>query len=418
MSLKASVARKAKKYDEAEGWYRKAIDSYPHKQRKSNTYMHLANMLSEREPLDVERTAAAYENAAALTDDSIVILNDAAVFIMGNTERYDRAIAILEKALRVSAYPLGRQNLGLAQFYKWGHATLHPEAYRDAKERPWDPDRITALTGVSKEFAFATNPSVRGRPYATLAMLKLDMVKDVDVFPENCECPENALIASAHGQHLDVLKLLVAKGANVNAVDRKYGSTALLYAVRYQNIEMVRYLLDSGARVNLRDKHGILLVEYAIADAKPDDARVLKMLLEAGGDASATGRGGGPLVAAAVMHGKPAALKLLLGDYKADPNARVAGESGEPILARAALNTHADGTKLVAILLGAGANPWVRAGGVDLVNALKNSKEPYAGAESAPEPIRSAQLAMLKATDANIALLQQARSKVPRPASY
>jgi hypothetical protein len=118
------------------------------------------------------------------------------------------------------------------------------------------------------------------------------------------------------------------------------------------------------------------------------------------------------------MHGKPAALKLLLGDYKADPNARVAGESGEPILARAALNTHADGTKLVAILLGAGANPWVRAGGVDLVNALKNSKEPYAGAESAPEPIRSAQLAMLKATDANIALLQQARSKVPRPASY
>src|SRR5205085_1250730 len=143
---------------------------------------------------------------------------------------------------------------------KWGHAAFHPEKYRDANEKPWEPERITAATGVTKEFAFAMNPSVDGTPYATLTMLKLGMVKDVDVFPEDCECPGNALINSANSNHVELVKMLVGRGANVNAVDVKYGSTALLYAVRNQNLDLVRYFLSHGARVNLKDKHGRLLV--------------------------------------------------------------------------------------------------------------------------------------------------------------
>jgi tetratricopeptide (TPR) repeat protein len=143
----AKVAQDARRYDEAEDWYRKAIDRLAHKQRKSNVYFHLAEMLSAREPVDIPKTAAAYESAADLTDDSIPILNDAAVFLMNNTERYDRAIGFVNKARNVADYSLGRQNLGLLQYFKWGHATMHPEQYRNAKDKPWEPERITAETG-------------------------------------------------------------------------------------------------------------------------------------------------------------------------------------------------------------------------------------------------------------------------------
>jgi ankyrin repeat protein/Tfp pilus assembly protein PilF len=414
----AKVAQDATRYDEAEGWYRKAIDRLAHKQRKSNVYFHLAEMLGAREPVDIPKTAAAYESAADLTDDSIPILNDAAVFLMNNTERYDRAIGFVNKARSIADYSLGRQNLGLLQYFKWGHATMHPDRYRNAKDRPWDPERITAETGVSREFAFATNPVVTGTPYATLAMLKLDMIKDIDAFPENCECPDNALIASAHGNHPDVVKMLVAKGANVNAVDRKYGSTALFYAVRYQNLEMVGHLVEHGARINLQDKHGILLVEYAVMDAKPQDARVLQLLLEKGGDADAITQKGAPLVAVTVLRGKPAALALLVSKYKADPNARLNADRGDPILALAARNTHADGNEMVRILLEAGANPWVKAQGVDVVDSLASTKEVFPITGDMPPQIRAAHEAMHRAADKTVAMLKQARLKTPKPAGF
>jgi ankyrin repeat protein len=234
------------------------------------------------------------------------------------------------------------------------------------------------------------------------------------VFPEDCECPDNALIASAHSDHAELVKLLVEKGANVNAVDLKYGSTALFYAVRHQNLALVRYLLERGARINLEDRHGKLLLEYAIADAKPADASVLKALLDKGGDHEALTRAGSPLVAVAVMQGKPAALELLLRQYRADPNARLGGARGNPILALAAANSHTDGGKMVRALLAAGANPWVKYGTSDVLHSLRASKEAYPSAAQ----LRGPEAAIVRAIEANISLLEDARQRVPKPAGF
>lgn len=421
MIQKAGLERHARHYEAAEGWYRKAIGRLAHQRRKANIFFRIGEMYDQKEtktPADIERATEAFVSAAELAGDSIPTLHNAATFLYRNTERFDQAIDYLNRALKIGNYENGRVALGLAQFYKWGHATLHPEKYRNAKDKPWDPEKITSLTGVKKEFAFAMNPVVEGTPYATIAMLKLDMIKDVDVFPEDCECPENALIASAHSNHLEVVRMLVAKGANVNVVDLKYGATALRYAVRFQNLDMARLLLEHGARVNVEDKHGKLLVEYAIIDAKPNDARVLQLLLEKGGDADAVSRTGSPLVAVAVVAGNPAALELLLGRYKADPNVRLSGERGDPILSLAAAQSHADGTRMVGMLLQAGANPWVRYGGSDLINSLRGSKEAYAHAGDVPLKVKAAQTAMLREIDASIALLEEARRRVPKPARY
>ena len=199
LSQMASVAREAARYEEAETWYRRAIDRFAQRQRKANTYYHLAEMLSKRTPVDVDKTAAAYGNAVELDAGSFQIPYSAAIFLMDYTEQYDRAIAYIVKARSVFDSVEARQNFGLLQFYKWGDATLHPLKYRDAKEKPWDPERITSETGVRKEDAFAVNPIVEGTPYATLAMLKLKMVTDLDAFPTHC--PGGACQPPGRGPH-------------------------------------------------------------------------------------------------------------------------------------------------------------------------------------------------------------------------
>ena len=196
------------------------------------------------------------------------------------------------------------------------------------------------------------------------------------------------------------------------------GTTALLYAVRRRNLEMARFLIEHGARINVQDRHGTLLVEYAIVDAKPGDARMLDLLLEKGGDADAVTRTGSPLIAVAVQEGKPAALELLLGRYRVDPNARLRGEQGDPILALAVRSAHADGVRIVRRLLEAGANPWVKTGGVDVVQSLVNSKEAFAAPADAPPQFRAAAQAMTQSTDEILAMLAEARRKTAKPAGF
>lgn len=410
MFQSAKVAEESHQYADAEKWYRMAIERLPQKQRKSNLYFHLGSMFKEMKPAEVAKAIEAFGRAADLTDDSIPILNDSADFIMYHTERYDQVIGYLQKALSVGEYSIGRRNLGLAQFFKWGRAELHPEQYRNAKEKPWQPAQITAATGVTKELAFAVNPFVAGTPYATLVMLQRGMIKNIDVFADCDDCHGNALINAAGGNHIDLVRMLVEKGANVNAVDATSGDTALLYAINKENLEMVRYLLEHGARVNVVDREGRLIVEYAVVRSKPADASLLAAVLEKGGDADAITREGSPLIAVAVEQGKPAAVELLLQRYKADPNANV-GRRGMPILALAAASSHADGTQMVKALLQAGANPWVKYGDQDVIVSLKRWQDAYGPGRPLPP-------AMARAIDANIAMLEEARRKVAKPAGF
>lgn len=56
---------------------------------------------------------------------------------------------------------------------------------------------------------------------------------------------------SAEIGNTDMVKLLIAKGLDVNAKD-KYGRTALMCAARGGHAEIMRLLLDSGADVNAK----------------------------------------------------------------------------------------------------------------------------------------------------------------------
>ncbi len=57
------------------------------------------------------------------------------------------------------------------------------------------------------------------------------------------------MMAAKKYNGLDTVKLLVARGADVNGADQ-YGRTALIMAARYGRIEIFRFLLSRGASPN------------------------------------------------------------------------------------------------------------------------------------------------------------------------
>lgn len=79
---------------------------------------------------------------------------------------------------------------------------------------------------------------------------------------------DNALMSSV--KRLDIMKLLIEKGANVNA-QNKFGKTALMYAIQYGNLDAVKMLVEHKADVNLatfENVDGYETCEYDLAAKK------------------------------------------------------------------------------------------------------------------------------------------------------
>jgi ankyrin repeat protein len=60
---------------------------------------------------------------------------------------------------------------------------------------------------------------------------------------------------AAHKGHVDVIRLLLEKGANVNAQDKDRWTPLHWPAVR-RDVDVVRLLLEKGANVNAQEKDG------------------------------------------------------------------------------------------------------------------------------------------------------------------
>lgn len=111
------------------------------------------------------------------------------------------------------------------------------------------------------------------------------------------------------GGDLEAVKLLLAKNlALLEATDDEAGTTPLAFAAGFGHIELVRFLLEKGANVNARDSRGVSPLFIAVWLKQTECVRAL---LEKGAVASAPGPGGmRPLHVAAT--GDVEILKMLL----------------------------------------------------------------------------------------------------------
>jgi ankyrin repeat protein/uncharacterized protein YecT (DUF1311 family) len=144
-----------------------------------------------------------------------------------------------------------------------------------------------------------------------------------------------------------MIKLLIAHGANLNAVDRS-GLTPLTAALRSHRDSLALSLLAAGA--DAKGASGTAEAPLSIAARNPDPS-VVQALLERGADPNARNRRGESALEEAVEAGAAPVAELLIA-HGADLNRR--GPMGWTALHYAASRN--DG-RLVSLLLEHGANP-------------------------------------------------------------
>ncbi len=248
----------------------------------------------------------------------------------------------------------------------------------------WKNLRLFLLTIFLLIFGCASGPLLKGSPDKWLfgavevndvkgAREKLAEGADVNARDAGGMTP---LMWAAVRGHLDMVQLLVEKGAQVNAKDTFIGNTPLhdaaqerkedkgatehaggLKIVTYittnrDRPQIVRYLLAHGAEVNATNKHGETPLHKAVKSGRKATVEVLlnngaALELQAGYKANT------PLMTAS-EEGELEIVKLLL-DKGAKVNAR--GKYQESALMQAAFALHPD---IVALLLARGAEADAR----------------------------------------------------------
>ena len=101
------------------------------------------------------------------------------------------------------------------------------------------------------------------------------------------ESSSPVLLAAGLGR-LEVLKILIDAGFNVNKTDDS-GGTALMAAMQMGHLDIAEYLLEVGADVSSRFEDGTTVLMGAAAQGRME---VLGLLLEVGGGSGSKGRSG------------------------------------------------------------------------------------------------------------------------------
>ena len=83
-----------------------------------------------------------------------------------------------------------------------------------------------------------------------------------------------------------IVKQLINRGANINAVAKYDMSTPLIIACSNKNVSVVNFLLQNGANVALRDDNGRTALHFVV-DGLNDSSEILRSLLNNGADVNA-----------------------------------------------------------------------------------------------------------------------------------
>lgn len=129
------------------------------------------------------------------------------------------------------------------------------------------------------------------------------------------------LMRAAYNGHLETVKLLINKGADVN-IQNAAGTTALMKAAYKGHLEIVKFLIDNNANINLKEQHGATALIKGVAQGHTE---IVKLLLSKGADVNVADAYNcednvcfhepeGTSLESAVHHGNTEMVKLLLNN--------------------------------------------------------------------------------------------------------
>jgi ankyrin repeat protein len=192
---------------------------------------------------------------------------------------------------------------------------------------------INAVYQVSIRAAVKRLGEALGSPVAT-----------VFVPPETPD-PTTALMVTAYHGHIEVARLLIDAGAQLNIAKGK-GITALIIAASCGYSDHARLLVDAGADVDLADDSGRTALYFA---SWKGHLEIVSLLIAAGANVNARTTGGWTALMAAANFGNTEMARLLI-ETGADVNFR--NEQGHTALV---LASDSGNSELVRLLKQAGA---------------------------------------------------------------
>jgi N-acyl-D-amino-acid deacylase len=199
-------------------------------------------------------------------------------------------------------------------------------------------DRGANLAVMDQRKVTPMNAATFGNDTATIRLL-LDA--SADVHTADTFIGLTPLINASGNRNLEAVRLLLAKGANVNAVSMTQnlpriqtgivefgGWTPLLMAVPFGPPEIVRTLVDAGARVNVQDYRGFtpLMLAAATDRANPE---IVRLLLARSADTQPKTRAGETASDWAVRFGDAAVIRTLGGAPTEKVAAKAAADVGK-----------------------------------------------------------------------------------------
>ena len=222
---------------------------------------------------------------------------------------------------------------------------------------------------------------------------------DAGADPHLAPTGEPPILTCARSGRVAAVRALLARGADIDAVDAWRGQTPLMWAAAENHVPVMNLLLEAGAVVDASSTGGFTALMFAV---RQDARDALRLLVEAGAEvnvrmpdraAQAAGRAPatGSLLGMAVAIGHYTAAAMLL-EAGADPNARDGGGNGilhGLVRARAPQRRVAnqfvdasgrdrsqlDGLELMRMLLARGADPNARTEPVPIVHERWTDKE-------------------------------------------
>ena len=157
---------------------------------------------------------------------------------------------------------------------------------------------------------------------------------------------------AAKNGHIEVAEMLLARGADINAKGMSE-QTPLGNTVSNRQVEMVKYLLSKGADVNARANYGCTPLHRAVSGRNME---LVKLLLEHGANADFKCNGRTALIAS-VFNGDAEMTEMLLS-FRADVNAKDDYEN-TPLY----ISYQCNNIEIGRILLANEADPTIECGG-------------------------------------------------------
>src|SRR4030042_6269818 len=168
---------------------------------------------------------------------------------------------------------------------------------------------ITVMLGTVVHSQSATDDLFAAVEKNDIPKVRFLLPLGADVNAKDPYASMTPLMMAAYDGYTEIAKLLIEKGAEVNA---KGGGdmdmTPLIYAASQDRLDMVKLLIENGANVNVKTKYGWTPLFFAASRGKVDTD---KLFMDKGGDGNVKLPRGETALSEAEKAGKTDLVKML-----------------------------------------------------------------------------------------------------------